>query len=256
MTIEAADLAPFDARGYEVLDALTHEGRHSATYSASNTFVCIDGKTYWAKAVAQQGLVAELIAGRLAAKVGAGPAAKIIRVPMEALPVEGDLTRLAGVVVGLEDEPDTVNARDLGPLLGTKGFDPGAIDPSSRAMVVAFQTWLGVGDTQVLINLKDGRVRSIDHGECFSSTETLDDPSLIVVPIPGIDPEVGRDQTSVDAAIAKVVGVTDRQIVEAVTRIPLGEPWRSPGERRLEIARWLARRRDRIKEVMLTWLPK
>jgi hypothetical protein len=251
--IELDALTAVDARGYEVLDALTYGRQRSPTFSQACTFVCVDSKTYWVKASAQQGLVAELIAGRLAALTGAGPAARIIRVPPEARPADGSADHLSGVIVGSEDERNTVNARDLQPLLGSGQFNPGLVDAGSRALVVAFQTWIGVDDTQVLINMKTGQVRSIDHGACFGSTGQLTPPTLIALPIPGVADDVGRDQASVENAVTRIESVTDRQLIEVVTRIPVGDPWRGPSDRRLEIANWLAFRRDQLREVMRRW---
>jgi len=251
--IELEALTAVDARGYEVLDALTCDGRRSSTFSQTCTFVCVDSRTYWVKASAQQGLVAELIAGRLAAQVGAGPAARIIRVPPESMPADGSASHLMGLVVGSEDERNTVNVRDLQPLLGSGQFNPGLVDAGSRALVVAFQTWVGVDDTQVLINMKTGQVRSIDHGACFSSTGQLSPPTVIALAIPGVADGVGRDQASIENAVARIEAVTDRHLIEAVTRIPVGEPWRGPSDRRLEIANWLTYRRDKLREVMATW---
>ena len=253
MTIEQAMLSAMNSRGYEVLDALSHGGLKSATYSQSNTFLCVDGKTYWVKASAQQGLVAELIAGRLASRTGAGPTARIIRVPAEALPADGSAAHLLGMVVGSEDERNTVNARDLQPMLGAGQFDPKLVDWTARALIVAFQTWLGVEDTQVLINLKTGQVRSIDHGACFANIQSATPPSLNALAIPGVPDELGRDPAAVEAAIHRIEAVTDQQLVEAVTRIPAGEPWRAPTERRLAIGNWLAFRRSKIREVMAQW---
>jgi len=133
------------------LDALSHGGLGRPTHAQPNTFVCADGKTYWVKGRAQQGLVAELIAGRLAAKVGAGPLARVIRVPHEALPTGGQAAHLEGVIVGLEDVPNTVNGRELAGILGPGVLPAAGIDPVSRALVFVFQTWIGVGDTQVLV---------------------------------------------------------------------------------------------------------
>jgi hypothetical protein len=251
--IELDALAAVDARGYGVLDALSYGGLRSSTYSQCFTFICVDGKTYWVKAAAQQGLVAELIAGRLAARVGAGPVAQIIRVVQEALPADGLGSHLLGVVVGSQDERNTVNAREIQPLLGSGQFDPRLLDAGSRALVVAFQTWLGVADTQVLINMKTGQFRSIDHGDCFSNTKDLVQPTLNVLAIPGVPDDVGCDPGSVETAVARIEAVTDQHLIEAVARIPVGEPWRGPSERRLEIANWLAHRRGCLREVLATW---
>jgi hypothetical protein len=250
--IDLSTLQAADAKGYDVLEALSHEGRMSPTFSSAHTFICVDGKTYWVKASAQQGLVAELIAGRLASRTSAGPAARIIRVTPEAVPADGSANHLIGVVVGSEDERSTVNTRELA-LLAPGRFNPGAVDAASRALVVAFQTWLGVGDVQVLVNLSTGHLRSIDHGECFTTTGQLTDPVLVVLSIQGMADDVGRDDASIDSAASRIEAVTDQQLTDAVARIPLGDPWKSPADRRLEIANWLAHRRGKIREVMAQW---
>ena len=238
-------------------EALSWEGRTSpGTHSQAHTFICVDGKTYWVKGRAQQGLVAELIGGRLASKVGAGPVARIIRVTPEATPAGGSADHLIGVVVGSEDEQNVMNSRDLDKLTPEDfeaKFDAKLVDPKARALVVAFQTWIGVGDVQVLINLKTGKVRSIDHGECFTATNPVVDPTLNLLSIKGLDPKLGSDAASVAAAADQIEAVTDQQILDAVAGIPLGESWRSPASRRLEIATWLAARRPLVREVMKAW---
>ncbi len=176
---------------------------------------------------------------------------RIVRVTPEALPAGGSATHLVGVVMGSEDEKDCVNTRDLAMLAPT--FDAKLVDPESRALVVAFQTWIGVGDVQVLVNLKSGRIRSIDHGECFMATDRPADPVLTVLNIPGVDDKHGSDNESVKAAIERIESVGDQALVDAVTRIPLGDSWRSPASRRLEIAVWLADRRGKVREAMATW---
>jgi len=119
---------------------------------------------------------------------------------------------------------------------------------------VVFQTWLGVGDAQVLVHLTRGTVSSIDHGDCFGSTAANAAPAVVVTGIPGIADEVGRDAAFVTSAVQTIEALTDRDILEAVSCIPAGEPWRSPAERRLEIANWLLYRRERLQEVMQAWL--
>jgi hypothetical protein len=62
------DLLRLDAQGVEQLLALAYAGPPRAgSHSTPHAFVCSDGKTYWVKRSAQQGLVAELVAGRVAA---------------------------------------------------------------------------------------------------------------------------------------------------------------------------------------------
>jgi hypothetical protein len=250
MAIDEAALSQLDGRAYPVLDALAHAGRQGQGVSASNNYICVDGRTYWVKSTAQQGLVAELVAGRLAARTGAGPLARIVRVPVEA----GGPPHLVGVGVGIQDEPSTENARQLQGVLASGLFNPASIDARSRALVVAFQTWLGLADAQVLINLRDGRVRSIDHGDCFSNTAAAGPPPLVIVDIPGVDRSIGRDRFAIEAAVSAIEGTSDRDLTDAVAGIPAGEPWRGPASRRLEIANWLSVRRSLIREVMEEWL--
>jgi hypothetical protein len=170
--------------GYQVLEAMNFGGRSTTTHSRSCTFVCVDGKTYWLKSTAQQGLVAELICGRLAAIAHAGPASRVVRLTPEALPSRDECSHLAGVVFGSLDMPNAENARDIGLITAGGRLDPKVIDPVARAKVVAFQTWLGVGDAQVLVRPTDGQVFSFDHGDAFSDTSNRSDPVVIVTDIP------------------------------------------------------------------------
>jgi hypothetical protein len=249
-------LLALDRTGYTVLEALTTAPLPpSATYSRPNAFVGIDGNTYWVKGNVQQGLVSELIAGRLAVRIGAGPAARIIRVTPEAAPPDGSANHLLGVVVGSEDQPDTVNARDLAPLASSGQFHPGLVEPESRARVIVFQTWLGVGDSQVLVSVTDGKVLSIDHGDCFGTlTSPAEPPMSVVTDIPGVSPDVGREADHVLAAVARVEAVTDNDLLRAIAQVPGGDAWQSPSDRRLSIGRWLAERRDMLRGVMQSWM--
>lgn len=129
MNLDSNALASLDGRGYVVLEAIAHAGLSSmSTHARPNAFICIDGRTYWLKGNAQQGLVAELIAGRLAKKVGAGPGTRIIRVTHEALPPGGAADHVEGIVVGSEDERETVNARDLQPFVASGQLAPDMVD--------------------------------------------------------------------------------------------------------------------------------
>lgn len=253
--LDSDSLAALDARGYVVLEALTPGLRSSAsTHSRPHTFVCIDGKTYWVKGKpVQQGLVSELVAGRLAFKTGAGPNAKIIRVLSGILPSDGSANHLEGIGVGIEDFPNTVNSKDLDTFVKSGGFDPKLIDPASRALVIVFQTWLGIGDSQMLIDLTKGTVYSIDHADAFGSTNNLSDPTPIVTPIPGVDDKDIKENEHIEGAVSIIESVDDNSLLESVANIPSGEDWRSPPDRRLEICRWLAHRRDQIRKAMVTW---
>ena len=246
-----------DEGGYTVLEAVTGAGlTRAATHSRPNAFVCVDGRTYWVKADVQQGLVAELIAGRLADAVGAGPIARIIRVTKGAVPADRSTDHLLGVVVGSTDQHGMVNARDLAPLMSSGQFQAGLIDPAWRARVVVFHTWLGMGDAQVLVSLTDGKVLSIDHGDCFGD---LQEPAQtpgppVVVDIPGVPAEVGREARYVIPAVERIEGVSDAVLLDAIARVPAGDEWRGPTDRRLAIGRWLAQRRQNIRGVMAAWM--
>jgi hypothetical protein len=137
-------------------------------------------------------------------------------------------------------------------LLGPGAFRPESIDGRSRTLVTAFRSWLGVGDPQVLVNLKDGTVFSIDHGDCFGDV-TFNDPVINVTPIPSVSDDVGKDEFCVKAALRKVKEITDLIILDCVSRVPVGGAWQSEPSRRLDIARWLVHRRDRMEEVMTAW---
>lgn len=256
MAFDADELSKLDFPGYTVVEAITHGGLPtSATHARPTAFVCLDGKTYWLKAKAQQGLVAELIAGRLAVRCQAGPLARIVRVTKEAVESVPDADHLQGVVVGIEDIKGAVNARDLKPFKISGEFQPEMLDAASRARVIAFQTWIGVQDNQVLIQLANGFIHSIDHGDAFGDTSADTDPSIVVTKIPDVPDDLGKGTEDVSAAVDRIEAITDGALLQDVANVPGGEdPWRSPADRRLRIAEWLAFRRGRLREVMETWL--
>jgi hypothetical protein len=105
----------------------------------------------------------------------------------------------------------------------------------------------------VLVNLRDGSVLTIDHADSFADVANLTEPVVSVTPIPSVQESVGKDEFSVKAAIAKIKAANDVVILEAVSRMPFGGAWQSPPDRRLQIARWLVYRRDRLEEVMERW---
>jgi hypothetical protein len=249
------DLLRLDARGPENLLALAYDRPPPAgSHANPHAFVCSDGKTYWVKRTAQQGLVAELIAGRVAALAGAGPVARVVEVPRAALPASGVANHLEGTGVGTLDRRGAENARHLQQFLPPQGqFDVASVDAASRAMVIAFQSWIGAGDSQVLIDLATGEVLSIDHGECFGSAATLSDPTPIVTDIPGVSSDHGRTARLIDRAVKTIEAVTDGQLLEAVACVPDVPDWRADADRRLTIAAWLAHRRDRLRGVMQSW---
>jgi hypothetical protein len=250
-----------DQTPYEVIDALAFQGvpTDPRTYAHPLRFVAMDGKTYWVKYKAQHGLAAELIAGRLAASLGVGPASRVIRVSEMALPAQKDvplgvnLAKYVGEMVGSEDVRGAENARDLEEFMIKKEFAPGIINAESRAAVTTFQTWIGAKDQQVLVRLTDGKVLSIDHGDCFGATDRPTEPQVVIELIPGVPGEVGRERNLVESAVIRIEALSDDDLLDAVDRVPVGPHWQSDVTRRLAIAEWLAYRRDRLREVMLAW---
>jgi hypothetical protein len=146
-----------------------------------------------------------------------------------------------------------VSSRDITQFLADGQFNPKVIDPRYRARTVVFQSWIDVGDQEVLVSLTNGKVLSIDHGRCFCRPEILTPPSVVVAGIPGVDNNVGRKAEHVRSAVNLIESITDEVLLRAVAQIPNGERWNSAAERRLAIGRWLAYRRDRLRRVMRAW---
>src|SRR3954453_12471014 len=106
--MDMARLEAADADGEDPVLAIKYDrAPPGGSLATPHAFVCADGKTYWVKRNAQEGLVAELIAGRLGRLVDAAPMAHIVEVPdLIARPVA---PALAGVGVGIEDRPAMEN---------------------------------------------------------------------------------------------------------------------------------------------------
>ncbi len=233
-------LVRHDAQGYVVLDAISHlSGPPSPSLANLHQFIAVDGQGYWIKSASQGGLVKELVCGRLAAAIGVGPVARVLRVPREAVPADGSANHLVGVNVGLENIHGTVNVKDLD-LLGIMNLDPNTINAMDRAAVVAFHSWTGLADAQVLVNLQTGRLHTIDFGDAFSGI--AGDPGLVLVDLPGVDRDHGNDYVA--TSVANIEAMTDDQILEAVARIQSGEPWGDAAsfDSRLRLAERLAHR--------------
>jgi hypothetical protein len=212
----------------------------------------MDGKTYWIKRTAQRGLAAELIAGRIGVRCGAAPAAQIVRVSDEVpLPADGSANHLRGIGVGVRDQPAMENLRHLANVLPGGQLDTGKIDVASRVRVLAFQTWLGIGDTQILVDIRSGKLLSIDHGEWGADLSVGADPP--VMETPGVPNDFGRVTRYVEDALRRIRAVTDEQLLDAVARMPTGADWNADRSHRLEVARWLGWRRDRLSGVIRAW---
>jgi hypothetical protein len=250
--VDAAHLQALDSEAPTVLEAIAHvRAPPAASLATPHLFVTSLGTACWVKAQSQHGLSSELIAGRLASRVDAGPPAHVVRVPREALPADGSANHLQGTLVGSEDIDGAVNNRELH-LFGVQQLDPARIDPAQLARVVVFQTWVGLGDLQAIVQLTTGKVYSHDHGECFGSLADVP-PTLNVLDLPGLDRRHGSAGTLVAAAVARVQSITDDELLQAVARVPDGPEWNSDVARRLRIAEWLAGRRAQLPGVMASW---
>lgn len=251
--MDATSLAALDAAGYAEIEALTPERAPSQNSGFTpHCFVCVDGNKYWVKHSAQQGLVAELVAGRLAARLGAGPMAEIIRVPAEAVEGKAELQPYIGLHVGTLDAPDTANAKDFGALgIGTISVD--AIPAEDRALVVAFQTWIAASDSQVLVDFARRRLYSIDHGDVFGAIGSMVAPTPVITQIPGVDGSHGCDGACIESAVSRIESLSDDDLLRSVAGIPDDAKWRADAARRLEMARWLGQRRDGLREAMKQW---
>lgn len=248
MTLDA--LEKLDNQGVTIHWAIQYgEPPPISSHASPHSFVCRNGKVYWVKATAQNGLAAELIAGRLAKLAGAGPDAQVIYVSIGIVPQAAQ--HLVGIVVGIEEQRGTINARQLQQLV-TQGLGAGLADASSRARVVCFQSWIGVSDSQVLVNPTHGLVYSIDHGAAFGNLDPQE-PVVVVTQIPGISDDLGRSRADVDSALKTIERISDADILGVVSCIPEEVAWNADRGRRLQIANWLASRRGQLRKVMSTW---
>jgi hypothetical protein len=254
-------LSQLDADGYPTLDAIAPAPYPPSmnTLSKPAAFICVDGRTYWCKgntpnAQVQQGLMAELIAGRLASLVSIGGPCRVVRVLPQLLPADGSLNHLAGVVVGTQHHDGMEHVRNLAPFIGAGTFAAGSVDASSRARTIAFQSWIGAGDAQLMMSLTTGKMVSIDHGDCFSNLDLSVALSPVLVDIPGVGIEVGKDMTLMDTAVGAIEALDDQLILEAVSCVPSGDAWNSDAARRLEVAEWLAVRKGTLRGAMEGWV--
>ena len=261
MVWESHHLTSLDAEGYPTLDAIAQAPQQPSmnTLSKPAAFVCVDGRTYWCKgntpnAQVQQGLSAELIAGRLANLVNIGGPCRVVRVRPEILPTDGTLNHLLGVVVGSQHHNGMEHVRNLAPMVANGTFPAGVVDASSRARTIAFQSWIGAGDAQLMMSLTTGKMVTIDHGECFQSLDPSVAPALVLVDIPGVGIDVGKDMALMDMALGAIETLDDQRILEAVSCIPTGDAWNSDAGRRLAVAEWLVARKGMLRNTMEAWI--
>ena len=236
------------------VDACIRVRKPSAyTFAFPNAFVCSDGRTYWLKSWAQQGLAAELIAGRLGHRLGAAPRSVVVRVAPEVVP-DAWASHLEGIVLGVEHHPGMVNARDLWPALDDGSFDPETLNPFSCALTTAFQTWIDVADPQVLVNPRTGVMQSVDHGDCLSLEKSPDEGTPVFANIPGVSKETRITSTQLDHALTTIESLAAEEIYRATDHIPEDRAWKGEDARRIAIARWLVARRNHLRRLFETEL--
>jgi hypothetical protein len=138
--------------------------------------------------------------------------------------------------------------------LGSSRFSANLIDPLERAKVVAFQTWMGAEDAQVLVDFLDRKLLSIDHGGCFAQIDRLTGRlDVVATVIPGTDPSIGRQIDLVEEAVYQIESICDQDLLEVVSCIPEGARWDAGIDRRLAIGAWLAHRRDHLRPALMEW---
>lgn len=251
--MEADELAAYDGEVADPLRALKHDrAPPAASHASPHAFVCSDGRTYWIKRSAQDGLIAELVAGRLGALVDAAPTAAPVVVHPQALPVDGSANHLVGVGVGIADEPAMENFRHITDKAPDGNLDPRRLDVGSVARVIAFQSWIGAGDTQILVDLRTGRLLSIDHGALAAASSLNSAPVIVIAP--GIPGDVGRSSALMRPVLERIENVTDEDLLRAVAGAPDDAQWQAGADRRLAIAESLALRRDALREVITQWM--
>jgi hypothetical protein len=256
-------LESLDQQGYSPLLAVAYDrGPKNPSYAYPHAFVCSDGRTYWVKRFrygsqpgaadpgAQEGLVAELVAGRLGAALSAAAAAQIIEVPSTVLRPDGSTGHLEGIGIGSADQSGMENLRYLGQQVPTGVLDPARLDDRSVARVIAFQSWIGADDTQVMVDLRTGHVLSVDHGayRAFSSS----DPQPVIAP--GIPPGFAQSAAVIEPEIDRIEALGDEEILRATSRMPDGTEWRADSGRRFALAESLALRRDRLRHALGQWM--
>ena len=205
-------------------------------------FECSDGHIYWLKASPPGGIARELIAGRLADRVGVGPIARVVLVKQESIephdgdtePLRGELARFLGFVVGIRNIPGVIDSKNIRELTTIAPTDL-RVDPASRAAVTAFRTWLAVSDDQVLIQPATRQVYSIDHTYAFSG---LPDPEVTRVVHPaiiGVSDAVGRKLQDIEPAVQRIEQLSTSDIIDSTVMVPDGGAWDCDPARRHSI---------------------
>jgi hypothetical protein len=212
--------------------------------------------TLWVKAKAQNGLSAELVTGRVGEQLGVAPGASVVLVPRAALASDGTSNHLEGLNVGTFEIVGSVNGRHLADL--NPNFDAALLDPESWAKASVFQTFVESGDTQVLIEVSNGRIWSIDHGDALSSAYLSQPPAT--VSLTQRDVEIMNQRVDMVAQgpaalemVEQIEGLSDDDLLEAVVGIPEGGSWGSSEETRFNLWQALKTNRSLIRQVIEQW---
>jgi hypothetical protein len=223
------------------------------TYASPYRFVGDDGIRYRVKMRAQQGLGVELVIGRLGAYFGIAPETTVLEIGPGAVPDDHSVDYLIGRQVASVEIDDVMNDDEL----RSYGVElkPEQIDWLSWAQVVCFQTWIYAQDPQAMIRLSDGKVFSIDHGNCLSALPKGPLTGLVVPRLHGAT-NTSFPSTHVAKAVQEIERMTEASILAIVAGVPDDPGWRMPIERQLKTAEWLLSRQPDLREVMGPWMPQ
>jgi hypothetical protein len=232
----------------EPIRAVTYLGPSGfRTFSAPHRFIGADGRIYLVKQRAQQGLGAEAFANALAEQLQVGPEAAVVEIGPGVLPTDGRLSYMVGQRVATVELDDVLNHQQLLKLGYTP--DPAKVDWPSWVRTIAFHTWIYAGDPQAVLRVTDGRIFSIDHGDCFRELLRGGPTGLIVPALYGVA-GVSFDQSYLSGAIDTVEDVSESDLVRMAARIPDGPGWRMPIERKIRLIEWLLDRQPGVREVI------
>jgi len=196
---------------------------------------------------------AELIADRFGSYVGVAPDTTVLDIGAAAVPRDHSLDHLVGLRRGSIELDDVFNDDELR-LIGTS-LRPSQINWKSWALVVCFQTWLYIRDPQAVLRMTDGRIFSVDHGNCFGELANGPPTGLVVPALLGVS-GVAFDASELDLAIRVIEEIPELTILAMVAGIPDGPEWRIPMERRVRVAEWLLMRQPGLRRVIEQWMPR
>ncbi len=240
--------------GAQTVAAAGYLGRTGyRTYASPYRFVGDDGVRYRVKMRAQQGLGVELVIGRLGAYFGVSPETTVLEIGAGAVPDDHSVDYLIGRQVASVEIDDVMNDDEL----RSYGVElrPDQVDWLSWAQVVAFQTWIYAQDPQAMIRLSDGRVFSIDHGNCLAALPKGPLTGLVVPRLHGVS-NTAFPAHCVAQAVGEIETMTEESILAIVAGVPEDPGWRMPIERQLRTAEWLLSRQPDLREVMGPWMPQ